>query len=110
MNGHPPHSEPKRVEAVIQREGNSIILHVLVQPKASEEGVVGFQGQALKVKVAAPPSGGKANQRLIEILAERLGVAKSRVEIIRGRTSRRKVVRIEHISPSHVRNKLGRPP
>ena len=110
MNEHPPHSSPKRVETVIQKEGNSIILHVLVQPKASEDRVLGFQGQALKVKVTAPPSGGKANQRLIEILAERLNVAKSQVEIIRGRTSRRKVVRILHISPSQVRNKLEHSP
>jgi hypothetical protein len=95
---------------VIRRDGDSIILHVLVQPKATEEGVVGFHGQALKVKVAAPPRGGKANQRLIEILAEGLNVAKSQVEIIRGRTSRKKVVRIGYISPSQVRNKLGRSP
>lgn len=110
MNGHPLHSEPKRVEAVTQKEGDSIILHVLVQPKASQEGVVGFHGQALKVKVAAPPSGGKANLRLIEILAKRLNVAKSQIEIIRGHTSRKKVVRIEHISPAQLRNKLERSP
>jgi uncharacterized protein (TIGR00251 family) len=98
----------KRVETVIRKDGDSIILHVLVQPKASEDRVVGFHGQALKVKVTAPPRGGKANQRLIEILAERLNVAKSQLEIIRGRTSRKKVVRIRHISPSEVRNKLER--
>ncbi len=95
---------------MIRKDGDSIILHVLVQPKASEDRVVGFHGQALKVKVTAPPTGGKANQRLIEILAEGLNVAKSQVEIVRGRTSRKKVVRIAYISPSQLRNKLGRSP
>jgi uncharacterized protein (TIGR00251 family) len=91
----------------MQKDGDSVILHVLVQPKASEDSIIGFHGQALKVKVAAPPSGGKANQRLIEILAERLNVAKSQVEIIRGHTSRRKVLRIRNVSPSKVRNFLS---
>ena len=100
----------KRLGMVRQKDANSVILQVLVQPGASEDCIVGFHGQALKVKVTAPPRGGKANQRLIEILVERLNVAKSQVEIIRGRTSRKKVVRIGYISPNQVRNKLKRSP
>lgn len=91
----------------MRKNGNSVIFNVLVQPKASEDRIVGFHGDDLKVKVTAPPTGGKANQRLIEILAERLNVTKSEVEIIRGHTSRKKAVRIGNVSLSQVRNRLA---
>ena len=93
----------------IQRAGESIILHILVQPKASEDRVVGFHGETLKVKVTAPPTGGKANQRLIKVLAKRLNIAQSHIEIIQGRTSRRKVLRIWNVNPNQVRNMLKQP-
>jgi uncharacterized protein (TIGR00251 family) len=88
---------------------DSTTLPVIVRPRASEDGITGFHGEALKVKVNAPPSGGKANQRLIEILADRLNIAKSRIEIIQGHTSRKKIVRIWNISPQEVRHTLGFP-
>jgi len=91
----------------MRKNGNSVIFNVLVQPKASKDRIVGFHGDDLKVKVTAPPTGGKANQRLIEILAERLNVTKSEVEIIRGHTSRKKAVRIGNVSLSQVRNRLA---
>ena len=95
---------------VIQKDGNFIILDVFVQPKASEDLIVGFHGQALKVKVTAPPTGGKANQRLRKILAEALNIGQSNIEITRGHTSRRKVLRIRNVSPLQIRNALkGRP-
>lgn len=91
---------------VIRQDGNSIILHVLVQPKASEDRILGFHGEALKVRVAAPPTGGKANQRLRKLLAEELKVRQSDIQIIRGHTSRRKVLRIRNVSPDQLRNAL----
>ena len=93
-----------------KKEGDSIILHVAVQPKASEDRVVGFHGETLKVKVTAPPIGGKANQRLIKVLAELLNIEQSRIEIVQGHTSRRKVLRIWNISQNQVRNALKCPP
>jgi len=99
----------KSFEMTIQRDGESIILHILVHPKASEDRVVGFHGEILKVKVTAPPTGGKANQRLIKVLAKRLNIAQSHIEIIQGRTSRRKVLRIQNIRPDEVIHALKRP-
>ncbi len=96
-----------------EKEGVSTILRVIVQPKASEDRVVGFQGGALKVKVTSPPTGGKANQKLIEILAERLNrlnIRRSNIEIIQGHTSRNKVLRIWNVNPNQVRNVLKQPP
>jgi hypothetical protein len=86
----------------IGQDGNSAILHVLVHPKASEDRVLGFHGEALKVRVAAPPAGGKANERLRKLLAEELNARQSDIEIIRGHTSRRKVLRIRNVSPAQV--------
>jgi uncharacterized protein (TIGR00251 family) len=92
------------------KEGDSTVLRITVQPKASEDRVVGFHGGALKVKITAPPTGGKANQKLIEVLAERLNIRRSNIEIIRGHTSKNKVLRIWNVSPNQVRNVLKQPP
>ena len=88
----------------IHQNGNSVVLHVLVQPKASDDTILGLHGEALKVRVAAPPTEGKANQRLRKLLAEELKVRQSDIEIIRGHTSRRKVLRIRNVSADQVRN------
>lgn len=92
------------------KKGDSTILRVIVQPKASEDRVVGFHGGALKVKVTAPPTGGKANQKVIEVLAERFSIRRSNIEIIQGHASRNKVLRIWNVSPNRVRDVLKRPP
>jgi uncharacterized protein (TIGR00251 family) len=90
------------------KEGDFMILRVIVQPKASQDRVVGFHGEALKVRVTAPPTGGKANQRLIKVLAERFNIGQSNIEIIHGHTSREKVLRIRNVKPNQVRNALKR--
>jgi len=74
--------------------------------RSSEDSVIGLHGEALKVKVTAPPAGGKANQRLRELLAGTLNVGQSDIEIIRGHTSRRKVLRIWNVTPEQVRESL----
>lgn len=91
---------------MIQRDGN-FLLHVLVQPKASEDSIIGFHGEALKVKVTAPPAGGKANQSLRKLLAGAFNVGQSDIEIIRGHTSRKKVLRIWNVTPEQVREFLN---
>ena len=62
---------------------------------AKKSGVVGEHGDALKIRLAAPPVDGKANAALIEFLATRLGVARAQVTLKSGQTSRRKVLEIE---------------
>ena len=73
----------------------SITLEVHVQPSAKKNEIVGVHGDALKIRVAAPPVEGKANAALIAFLAEAFGVAKGNVAILRGETGRRKTVRVE---------------
>jgi len=81
-----------------------------VQPRASKTSVVGPQGDAIKVRVAAPPVDGKANAELVRFLAKRLGVPRSAVEVVRGETGRRKTVRIAGLTPAEARTRLGAPP
>jgi uncharacterized protein (TIGR00251 family) len=70
-------------------------LTVKVKPSAKKEGVSVNANGMLEVAVAAPPEKGKANERLIELLAEHFGVAKSRVKIVSGHASRPKVVEVD---------------
>jgi uncharacterized protein len=72
----------------------SITLAIHVQPGAKRTEVAGVHGDALKVRIASAPVEGKANDALIAFLAEAYGVAKRAVTLVRGETSRRKIVRI----------------
>lgn len=72
--------------------GVEISLHI--QPRASRTEVVGAHGDALKIRLAAPPVDGEANDELVRFLAKTLGVPKSAILIVRGATGRRKVVRV----------------
>lgn len=70
----------------------TLTLHI--QPGAKKTEVAGLHGDALKIRLAAPPVDGKANGALIGFIADRLGVAKSAVALKSGLTSRRKVLEI----------------
>ena len=70
-------------------------MQVHVQPRASRSEVVGTHGAALKVHLLAPPVDGAANDALVTLLAERLGVRRRDVRIVHGATSRAKVVEID---------------
>ena len=72
----------------------TLILHCHVQPKASRDAIAGLYGERLKVQISAPPLAGKANQHLLKYMAKEFGVAKMRVALIRGTTSRQKTLEI----------------
>jgi len=72
----------------------AIIFNVRVVPNSSKSEIVGEFDGSLKIKIAAPPARGAANAELIKVLAKRLGVAKSEVEIISGQSSKNKQVKI----------------
>lgn len=80
---------------------------VKVQPNASRTCLAGREGEFLKIRLAAPPVDGKANEALIEFLAKGLGVAKSRVTIRAGLSSRRKLVQVEGCSEKQLREFSG---
>ena len=79
---------------------------VRVVPRASKNQIVGMHGDALKVRLTAPPVEGRANEALIACLARRLGVRKSQVEIVAGATSRRKMIRVIGLMAQEVEERL----
>ncbi len=86
--------------------GESCTIKVRVQPKSSRNQVDGFQDGTLRVRVTAAPTEGQANAAVIAILAKTLGVSKSRLEIIRGYSSRDKVISVDALTEQEVRRKI----
>lgn len=68
---------------------------VLLQPRASRNALLGWQGDALKVAVSAPPVDGQANAALEDFLAEACGLKRRQVRVVAGHSSRRKIVELE---------------
>jgi uncharacterized protein len=77
-------------------------LIVQVQPRAKRSEVAGRYGDAVKIRLAAPPVDGAANEELIRFIAELLNVPRSSVRISAGLTARRKTVEIEGVTPEAV--------
>lgn len=86
----------------------AVVLDVHVQPGGSRDEVVGRHGDALKVKVSAPPEGGRANAAVCRLLADAFAVPKSSVAVIAGTTSRRKRVRLDGLDPDAAAVRLER--
>ena len=74
-------------------QGWQIAVHA--QPGAKRSAVVGLHGERLKVRIAAPPIDGRANDALVAFLAEALGVPRSRIRVVKGESSREKRVAID---------------
>ena len=79
-----------------------VTLRLHIQPGAKKTEVAGLHGEALKIRLAAPPVDGKANACLLAFLADQLGVAKSAVSLISGETSRAKRVHVRGVVPATV--------
>jgi uncharacterized protein (TIGR00251 family) len=76
-------------------ENSSFTINVRVVPRASRSEVVGMQDGVLRVRIAAPPVDGAANEELIRVLAEHFGVSRASVAISHGLSSKLKSVRID---------------
>ena len=84
----------------------STFLSVRVTPAAGRDAVLGWQDDALRLSVAAPAQRGKANEAVIRLLAGALGLPRQRLSIVRGQTSRRKVIAIEGLDEAEARARL----
>lgn len=80
-----------------------IKLEVRLTPRASRDEIGGRREGVLQVRVKAPPVDGRANEALRKLIAKRAGVPKSRVTIVRGEKSRRKLVAIEGADPATLK-------
>ncbi|MDH5696292.1 MAG: DUF167 domain-containing protein [Dehalococcoidia bacterium] len=77
-----------------------------VYPSAARNEVVDFTDGVFRVKVSAPPVKGKANRELLAFLSQTLGVGKSSLTIIKGHTSRNKVIAVDGLSQEEVTRRL----
>ena len=82
----------------IQRAGNGAIFSVKVVPRSSKTAIAGVLGGMLKIKLSAAPEKGKANESLVEFLADILGVKRSAIKITSGLTSPVKTIQITGVS------------
>ncbi len=85
----------------------SAVLSVKIQPRASKNELIRMEGGGFKIRLTAPPVDGAANEALVKFLAGKLGVAKSRVEIVSGQTSRDKTIRVDGLSSEDVERLLN---
>ncbi len=77
----------------VQSDGSALV-RVKAVPGASRDEIAGALGDRLKVRVSAPPEGGKANTAIVKLLAARLGVRRADVELVSGASNAAKVFRV----------------
>jgi uncharacterized protein (TIGR00251 family) len=90
----------------LRKASGGTLLLVKLQPRACRNEVGEPLGDELKIKVTAPPVDSEANEALVKLLAAKLDCARSRVELIRGQTSRHKTILLHRFTPAEVFNRL----
>ena len=89
-----------------QETPEGVIVAVHACPRASKTAVQGLHGDALKIRLRAPPVDGRANEILVAFLAETLGVPVRQVSLVAGDTGRRKRVLVRGVGAAAVRARL----
>ena len=90
----------------IRETAGYVTFSIKVQPRAKKNAITGSVGDALKVSLTAPPVDGKANQAVIEFLAEIFKIPRSSITIASGETSRLKVIRISGVDKATMEQRL----
>jgi uncharacterized protein (TIGR00251 family) len=88
-------------------EAVSTRLRLRVAPGAARAGVVGRHGEAWKVRVSAPPEAGRANDAVIELLAETLALPRASVTLVSGHGARDKIVELAGLDPGEIDRRLS---
>lgn len=85
-----------------------VLIAVKAVPGSSREGVAGLLGDRLKVRVAAPAEGGKANRAICEVMARALGIRSGDIRVVSGKTSPEKTLHVAGLSARECLSRLGR--
>ena len=91
----------------IREDKNGATFFLRVHPRARKNAITGILGDALKLSLTTPPAKGRANEAVIEFLAEILRLPRSSVTIAAGHTSRNKLVRVSGLSAAAVSERLA---
>jgi uncharacterized protein (TIGR00251 family) len=88
-------------------EDVSTRVRLRVSPGAARAGVVGRHGDAWKVRVAAPPEGGRATEAVVRLLADTLSLPREAVTLVSGHGARDKIVELAGLGPSQIERRLS---
>jgi uncharacterized protein (TIGR00251 family) len=91
----------------LKTDSTGVILTLHIQPGAKKSEIVGLHGDALKIRLAAPPVDGKANAALVAFIAAKVGAGRTAVAVLAGQTSRAKRVHVAGIPAEEVMKGLG---
>jgi uncharacterized protein (TIGR00251 family) len=91
----------------LRAQPDGVWLSIKLQPRASANEIGEVLGNELRIKVTAPPVDSAANEALVRFLAETLDCARNRVELVRGQTSRHKIVRVLGMTAEDVMKLIG---
>jgi uncharacterized protein (TIGR00251 family) len=92
----------------IEARGDDVLIWIKAVPNASRDQVAGVVGDRLKVRVSAPPEGGKANKAIVCLLAKTLGVKASTVTVEQGASAPEKIARVADVNADDIRARLTR--
>jgi len=96
------------VDDLFRVDGDAFVVAVHVEPRAGRSAVLGRQGHALRVRVAAPPSAERANRAVLDLLADELGVAAGGVELLGAPASGHRQVRVSGLDRDELEVRLRR--
>jgi uncharacterized protein (TIGR00251 family) len=99
-------SDAESMPPFLRNQKGNLLLSVKLQPRASSSGIGEILGNELRIKVTAPPVDAAANEALLRLLADVLDLPRGKVEIVRGQTSRHKLVLLSGITASETAKKL----
>jgi uncharacterized protein len=94
------------VTFLTERDGSALV-RVRLQTRSKRDEIVGEREGALVVRVSAPPVDGKANAALCRLLAKKAGIAAGRASVVKGASSRDKLVRLDGIGAADVGERLA---
>lgn len=83
--------------------GFLLMIAIRISPNARKSEILGWFGEEIKIKIAAPAVDGKANQALIHFLSKSLGISQADITIVRGHTSRSKIIQIPQSAETKLR-------
>jgi len=91
---------------IIREYKNGVVFPAQVQPRAKKSQVTGVQEGALRIKIGAPPVEGAANEALIKLLSRFLGIRKTSIEILKGKSAHRKLIHCRNLGSEELKHIL----